>query len=321
MLRRMNKAILILLVLGLLSAGCQQGTSYPTKPIEYVVHSSAGGGTDILARAIADIMSKEKIVAQPMNVVNKSGGASAVATAYVAEKKGDPYFIYNITASQITAQLQGQSKVTLKELTPVVKLLDDVNAVVVSADSPYKTLEDLIAASKTQNISQGGGAITSGENMTGYLIKKATGAKWEFVSFNSGGEAITALLGGHVQVAMPGPSEVMEQLRAGKVRILAVNVDKRLAIWPDVPTLKEKNITTPPGLIRGVMMPGGVSDDAVKYWEGAFGKMRQTAAWKKYLADNGLTDEGWLNSKDFGAYIEKMTPQFDGLMREMGLIK
>lgn len=321
MFRHSTLATLILFIVGLLSLGCQQAASYPTRPVEYVVHASAGGGTDIMARAIADIMSKEKIVSQPLSVVNKTGGSSTVATAYVAEKKGDPYFIYNITSAQLSAQATGQSKINLSELTPVANLVMDSNCIVVRADSPYKTFQDLADAAKSgKKISQGGGSITSTENLTGYLARKGTGANWEFVSYNSGGEALTALLGGHVDLVIPSPAEVTEQVRAGKMRVLLSNSEKRLDIWPEVPTMKELGLSYPTGIIRGVMMPGGVPAETVKFWEDAFQKMRQTDAWKKYIKDGALID-AWMSSKELGEYLPKGITSFVGTLNEMGLLK
>ncbi len=321
MVSRFTVAILALVAMGLMSLGCQQGQSYPSKPVEYVVHAAAGGGTDIMARTIGEIMSKEKIASQTLTVVNKAGGSSAVATAYVAEKKGDPYYIYNITTAQITAQLQGSSKISLSELTPVANLVLDSNCVVVNANSPYKTLAELVEASKSgKKITQGGGSITSSENMQGYLIRKGTGAQWEFVSFNSGGEGITAMLGGHVDMVLPSPAEAVEHVRAGKARILAVNSEKRLEIWPEVPTMKELGIPYVKGMIRGVMMPPGVPADAIKYWEAAFEKMRKTEGWKKYVKEGAL-EEAWMGSAEYGKYLNDASDGFKSTMSEMGLLK
>lgn len=322
MLRHLFLVTLAVLMAGLISSGCQQSQSYPTKPIEYVVHSSSGGGSDIMARTIADIMTKEKIVSQPITVVNKSGGASAVASAYVAEKKGDPYFIYNVTGVHVNTTLTGGTKLTLhNDFTPVVSLVTDVNCVVVNANSPYKTLKDLTDAAKTEKqISQGGASITSTENTTGFAIRKATGAKWEFVPFNSGGEAMTALLGGHVDLVIPSPNEAVEQVRAGKARVLAVSGDKRLDFWPEVPTLTELGIQPAPASFRGIVMPKDVPADAVKYWEDAFGKLRETEGWKKFVKDSALIDI-WMPSKEFAPFLGEISTKYEGIMTEMGLLK
>jgi putative tricarboxylic transport membrane protein len=315
-------AVLALVLISLLAGGCQQAASYPSKAVEYVVHSSPGGGGDIMVRRIVDMMSKEKIISQPLVVVNKPGGSGAVADAFIYEKKGDPYFLYNISGVQMKNPLLGTTKTKLADLTPVVGLVFDVVTVVVNANSPYKTLPELIEASKTsaKPLTQGGGSITSDENITGYLIRKGSGAKWEFASYPSGGEAVTALLGGHVDLGVPSPAEVMEQVRAGSLRPLAVSTEQRMELWPDVPTLKELGLPYRAGTPRGVAMPREMPPDAVKYWEDAFYKLTQTQAWKDYLKEDAWP-EAWMPSKQFGDYMATLSKSYEEVMTEMGIIK
>lgn len=320
MLRRLVSATLAISIAVVVLAGCQQAPSYPTKQIEYVVHSSTGSGTDVLARTISDIMSREKIVPVTMTVSNKSGGSGAVASNYVAEKKADPYVMYNISTVQLATPAQTGAGPYVTDFTAVANFAFDSNCIVVDAKSPYRTMQELIDASKKKPLSQGGGAITSSEAIGGHLIKKSTGAQWEFVSFNSGGEATTALLGGHVDFTNPSPAEVVEQVRAGKVRILAVNSEKRLDIWPDVPTLKELNIGYPTGMIRGLVMPKDVPADVVKFWDSAFTKMRATETWKKYIKDNALF-EAAMGPQEYTTYLANSMKAFEGYITDMGLAK
>ena len=122
-------------------------------------------------------------------------------------------------------------------------------------------------------------------------LQHATGAKWAFVSFPGGGERLAALLGGHVDIMVIEPQEAGEQVRAGKLRVLAQLTETRLSGYPDVPTMKEAGYdvhTTPQ--IRGVVAPPQQPADASAYWEGVFAKLHETASWKKYVADNQLED-------------------------------
>jgi putative tricarboxylic transport membrane protein len=287
-----------------------------------VIHSAAGGGSDIMSRMIADTMAKEKIVSQPITVVNKPGGSSAVATAYVYEKKGNPYYLYTVTTVHVAASLKGDSKIKVQDLTPLVSLAADQESIVVSAKSPHKTLKELIEASKVKGsrMTQAGASLTGSDHRTGFVIKKSTGGDWEFVSYKSGGEALAAVLGGHNNFCVSNPIEVMEQLRAGTVRVLAVTGEKRLDIWPNVPTLKELNIAEPPTGFRAYAMPPGVPREAVTYWEIAFKKFMTTSAWKTYVKENALL-EAWMDSKTFTDYINTAAPKFESVMKEMGLLK
>ncbi len=320
MIRRLIAAVLALSAALVLLAGCQQQASYPNRGIEFVVHSSAGGGQDIMARSIVDIFTKEKMVSQPVTVVNKTGGAGAVASAYIADKKGDAHTLYGVTAVQVLTPLTGASNVFLKDLTPVAGLATDSNVMTVRADSPFKTLKDLVDASKQKPLTHVGGSITSDENTSGFQIKKTLGGQWEFVSYASGGEAVTALLGGHGDFSMSQPMEVAEQIRAGKLRGLAVYSQERIKILPDVPTTKELGIPTLGGTFRGIYMPANVPADAVKYWEDIFGKLVKTDAWKKYLADSALRDT-FTPAKDFQALTDSFAKENEALVNEMGLVK
>ncbi len=266
----------------------------PTRPVEVIVHTGPGGGNDVLARAIANMMEKEKLLAVRMLVVNKPGGNGAVAAAAIAEKKDDPNTIGLITSVWIAGPLTtSEAKITLRDLKPIAQLVREPAVFAVRADSPFRTLKEFIDAAKAKpgTLKQSGGSVTSRDNIVRLSLQHATGAKWAFVSFPGGGERLAALLGGHVDIMVIEPQEAGEQVRAGKLRVLAQLTDTRLPGYPDVPTLKEAGFdvkTTPQ--IRAVVAPPQMPADAQKYWEDLFARLHETASWKKYLADNQLED-------------------------------
>ena len=153
----------------------------PSRQIEAVVHTGPGGGSDLLARAIAEMLQKEKLISQRMQVVNKSGGGSAVAMSYLAEKKGDPHTIGFFTGVWVTNPLTTtEATVTVKDLTPIVRLMLEPAVVAVKADSPYKNMKDFIEAAKKNpnQLRQSGGSVTGRDNLMRLLIQKATGTQW-----------------------------------------------------------------------------------------------------------------------------------------------
>lgn len=173
----------------------------PSKPIEVVVHTGPGGGNDVLARTISNIAEKEKLLPVRLQVVNKPGGNSAVAMAYLAEKKGETHTIALHTSLWfINPIMHAEAKVTMKELTPIARLVMEPAMIVVKADAPYKTLKDFVDAAKAApgNLKQSGGSIGSRDWIVRAQFAKYTGANWAFISFPGGGERIAALLGGHV---------------------------------------------------------------------------------------------------------------------------
>ena len=293
----------------------------PSKQIETVVHTGPGGGSDLLARAIAELLQKEKLVSQRLQVVNKSGGGSAVAMSYLAEKKGETHTIGFFTAVWVTNPLTtAEATVTIKDLTPVVRLVLEPAVIAVKADSPYKNMKDFIDAAKKnpKQLAQSGGSVTSRDNLMRLLIQKATGAQWNFISFPSGGERLSNLLGGHVQIMVIEPQEAGEQIRAGNLRVIASLTEKRLASLPNVPTLKEQGIDVP--LIpqaRGVVAPPGVPREVVQYWEGVFDRFEKTATWKQYLEQNQFED-GYLKGPGLNKFFDDLTIQMRDVLKEAG---
>jgi len=293
----------------------------PTKPIEAVVHTGPGGGSDIFARAIAELMQKEKTISQRMHVVNKSGGGSAVAMAYLAEKKGDTHTIGFFTGVWVTNPLTtAEAKVTINDLTPIVRLVLEPAVVAVKADSPYKSMKDFIDGAKKNpgQLKQSGGSVTGRDNLVRLVTQKATGAKWVYVSFPSGGERIANLLGGHVQMMVIEPQEAGEHIRAGNMRVIAALTEKRLPSFPDVPTLKEQGIDVPViPQARGILAPPGVPKDVVQYWEGVFDRFAKTAGWKQYLEQNQFED-AYLKGPALGKFIDDLTVQMREVLKEAG---
>src|SRR5919109_4402906 len=153
----------------------------PSGPVELVVHTGPGGGSDVLARAMVLMMEKEKLLPVRMQVVNKPGGGGATAAAFLAEKKGETHMIAIFTGVWLTNPLtSNEAKVTLKDLTPVARLLLEPAVIAGKADAPYKTLADFVNAAKQKpgEPKQSGGSITSRDNVVRQQLQKVSGARW-----------------------------------------------------------------------------------------------------------------------------------------------
>jgi putative tricarboxylic transport membrane protein len=294
----------------------------PTRPVEVVVHTGPGGGNDVLARAIAVMVEKEKLLPVRMQVVNKPGGNGNVAMAYAAEKKGDPNMIVFFTANMVTSYLtSAEARFTIRDLTPIARLVLEPAVIAVKSDAPYKTLADFIEAAKKNpgQLKQSGGSITSRDNVVRQLLQKSTGARWAYISFPGGGERIAALLGGHVNLMVIEPEEAGEHIRAGNMRVLAQVSEKRLAAFPNVPTLKEAGFDVPVvPQIRGVVAPPGIPKENVAYWEDLFRRLTRTASWKKYLRDNQFED-GFQGSAELAKSLDSFTDQMRDILKDAGV--
>ncbi|MFN7087200.1 MAG: Bug family tripartite tricarboxylate transporter substrate binding protein [Burkholderiales bacterium] len=294
----------------------------PAKPIEIIVHTGPGGGADVLARFISSLVEKEKLAPVRMQVNNKPGGGGLTAMNYVVEKKGEAHAIAIFTGNWMTNPLtQAEAKVTVKDMTAIARLVLEPAVIVVKADAPFKSMKDFIDAAKKNpgQMKQSGGSITSRDNVVRQLIMKNTGANWAYISFPGGGERIAALLGGHVNMMVIEPQEAGEHIRAGNMRVLAQVAEKRLAGFPDVPTLKEAGIDIPNvPQVRGVVAPPGMPADAVAYYEDLFARMVQTTSWKKYLEDNQFQD-GFTKGAELARFFDEFTDRMRGILREAGV--
>ena len=286
------------------------------------MQTGPGGGNDVLARSIAVIAEKEKLLPVRLLVVNRPGGNGTLAAAYLYEKEGDPNTIGFFTGNWLTNPLVSlEAKVSVHDLTPIARLVLEPAVIAVKADAPYRTMADFIEAAKKNpgQLKQSGGSITSRDNVVRQLLQKNAGARWAFISFPGGGERIAALLGGHVNLMVIEPEEAGEHIRAGNLRLLAQVSEKRLPAYPEVPTLREAGFDVPVvPQIRGVLAPPGIPKANIDYWEDAFRRLSRTASWRKYLEDNQFED-GFLGSAELEKFFDAFTERMRGILKDAGI--
>ena len=297
------------------TAAAQQ---FPTKRVTFVSGVTPGSASDTMARILA-----EKLQAkwgQPVIVENKLGAGGMVGAKYVAQSEPDGHLIMMYASAFTVSPLLQPDLLKPSELQAVATVAT-IPTVLVSQPEKYKTLKDFIAAAKQKpgELKQSGGSITSRDNVVRQLLQQETGARWAYISFPGGGERIAALLGGHVEMMVIEPEEAGQHIRAGNMRVLAQVTEKRLAAFPDVPTLKEAGFDVPVvPQVRGVVAPPGIPADEVAYWEEAFRKLTQTASWKKFLADNQFED-GYQNAAELTKFYDTFTVQMRGILKEAGI--
>ena len=242
--------------------------------------------------------------------------------SYLVGKKGETHTIALFTTAVMIASItQKESQHTLQDLTPIVHLVLEPTVAAVRADAPFKTMKDFAEAAKQKpgQLKQAGGVVTSNDNMFRLLIQKATGAQWSYINLVSGSERVANLLGGHMDLMLDNPDKVTEYVRAGKMRVIASLTEKRLAAFPDVPTIKEQGI--PIAILtqsRGVIAPPAISPDIVSYWENVFARLIKTTIWKKYVEEN-LQETHFLNSKELGGFLAEQTDLLRNVLKEAGV--
>ncbi|MBA4423661.1 MAG: tripartite tricarboxylate transporter substrate binding protein [Syntrophus sp. (in: bacteria)] len=321
-LSKLSVLLLVALYVALGAGNALAAGTYPEKPVTIIVHAGAGGGSDIFARTLASAVEKEKLLPKPLVVENKPGGSGGIAFAYVASKKKDPYFMVTAVTSFMTTPLMGLTPVGLKDFTPIANFAFDEYMLMVKTDSKYKSMKDIVADAKAnpKKITVGGTQLGSSDSICAYLIEKAAGVQFNYVVFNSGGEVNAAVLGGHVDMMVANPGEALELYKAGKVRILGVYAEQRLAGAPDVPTMKEQGINAVYVQNRGLCAPADIPADARKVLEEALLKYTKTETFKKYCKDNMLT-EAWLDGPAFGKFLDEWNAKYAVILKDMNLIK
>jgi putative tricarboxylic transport membrane protein len=287
------------------SAGGDGETFKPKGNVTMVVPYGAGGGSDMSGRSIAAGL-EAVVPGLRINTENRVGGSGAVGYSYFLSKTGDPNYLLPSETALLALPLNTKVGFDYTRFTPIMKVGDDFTLAVVPASSPWTTCADVVNASKSGRVVAGISGVTGLDNVVFTLTEQATGAKFDRVPFESGDELLAALLGNQIQVASLNPGEVVEQLKAGKLKALCAFSEKRYE-YPelkDIPTAKEQGIDVAFAQFRGLIAPGGISDGARKFWIDASRKFIESDKAKQYIASNYLQPNA-LFGDDFTAYLKE----------------
>jgi putative tricarboxylic transport membrane protein len=270
----------------------------PDKPVDIVVGVSPGGAMDRTARMLRDALVAEGLIAEKSTVLNKPGGGHAVGLAYTLRQAGDPNVIQVVNSPIITNKLLGRSPIDYTQFTPIAILFEEQFLFAVKADSPIRDARDLFErvrenpASVSFSVSTGVGTLN---HIAAVQLARAAGAdihKLKTVSFGSAAEGVTAVLGGHVDVAITTPFSLVPFAEAGRLRLIAAASGERLtgAQVKHVPTWKEFGADVEIHGWRAVVGPPGLSPEQVRFWETAIRRVTRTSKWQEEIVRYHLTD-------------------------------
>jgi len=327
MLNKTLMLVSLIFLLPIVSTAVSEGANYPSRPIEIVAPSGAGGGWDTLARTINRSLEIEKLYPQPMSVINKVGGGGAVGLAYMFMKKGDDYELVVYSPPLIINTINKTFTQDYKGLTSLAKLITDYQIFIVNADSPYKTFNDLMAAIKKNPGAvkfAGGSSPGSMDHLAFCKVAQAAGINPKdlvYVAFAGGGEAVTALLGGNVAFVSTGIGEALGQIQAGTVRALAVTSSvRRGGPMKDVPTVKESGVNVEYEVWRGIFGAPGMSKGAQAWWAKTLKTMVATKTWKESLGKLQWVD-AYADAAEFTKFLAAEQKSYQDLMVTLGFAK
>lgn len=296
--------------------------TYPSQSIEFVVHTNPGDSIDLFLRNLGEILTSEGLVSQPIQVVNRVGGSSAVANAYVAGKKGEAYTLISSQPSQITTPLRQGLSFSWRDLTPVANLMYDENTIAVLSDSPYQTIQDWLDAAKAEPnaITHGTPVFGAADYIVANLIQDDQDIELNLLAHEGAAENLTSLLNRSVDSIGANPSELVELQKSGRVRILAVASPQRSPVIPDVPTLKESGIDVEFYSFRGIMLPGEAPQQAIDFWREVIAKAVETDAWRKFVEANNSVAY-YRPGDEFRQILEDNERLYIEIFKGLGVIK
>ncbi len=304
--------------------GFAQAQTYPSKTIEFNAQSSPGGGTDLFMRNITELLRKDKAFSQPLITSNRVGGGGAIAYTYIKSKRGDPHVVMTMaTGGVLNASVRPELDLPLSIFTPLAMFAQDPQVVAVRAESKFQTLKDLLDAGKREpdTIAVGlSGSGTGAGRLAFYLLERATGAKFKYVTFKGGGDAVLATLGGHIETTGENMSEMLPLVESKKMRVLAVVGERRFVQAPDIPTAKDLGFNVVAATGRGFGMPAAVPKEAAAAMEAALKRVHDSPAYKEY-SERNIFEDKYLGSAEFAQYLVVKRLESEEFLRTIGALK
>ena len=305
-------------------AGCGQtgggggGAGWePTQDAVMIVPFEAGGGSDILGRAMASGM--EKVREVNITVENRPSTTGAVGYSYLLEQQGDPHYMLASETTAVALPITTETPWTWEDFTPIGQIAEDATLMIVPQDSEFGSLQDVVDAAKQRRLTAGVVSTTGLDTIVFGLLQERAGIELEYVVFESGGELVTALLGGDILLASLNPSEVIGQIEAGDLKALVAFAEKPYegGELADVPIAKDEGYDVAFTQYRGLFGPGGIPSEARKYWTDALLAWTETDNYDKYIQDNYLISLIRMG-QEFESYLQEYEKTIRKVLGETG---
>jgi tripartite-type tricarboxylate transporter receptor subunit TctC len=317
--------LVALLIVGLALPSIALAQDFPTRPINIVAPFPPGGQADLMARPTAAAM--EKLLKSPVVVVNKTGAAGAVGMAFVANSKPDGYTLLMALSSisvipEADKLFDRKPAYTMDQLIPIALVSADPTILVCRSDRPWKSVKELVedAKKRPDGISYSSSGIYGTLHMAMEMLIHSAGIKLKHVPYGGAAPALTALLGGHVDCMAAGPAVALPQIKAGKLRALAGWGEKRIAVLPDLPTLKELGYDAEFYIWAGMFAPKGTPEPIMKKLRDTVRAAMQEADFKAAM-DKMETPIAYLDAPEFQKFWDKDAKMLADAIKRVGKIE
>ena len=299
--------------------GGEAAADYPTETLDWTIAFGPGGGNDIMARTMVDILQKEDLYPENIEVQNREGGSGATGWGYLFSQSGEGYGVSTTSGSFITTPLQADTGWQPSDFTPVGLFATDDALLLVKGDSPAKDWDSWVDLAKKERLVVGGIGTVNVDFIVSAMLAEQAGYEVEYVPFNEEGQLQTSLLSGAVDAMISNPGSILGQIESGDVRALVSTADERLDALPDVPTDQELGFEGIPSMPRGMILPPDAPAEAQEWWIATMKKVVETPEWASYIEDNYLTEDvRW--GEDFGSFLTETQDQFETILKEQGAL-
>ncbi|MER7112709.1 Bug family tripartite tricarboxylate transporter substrate binding protein [Streptomyces sp. NPDC000229] len=318
----LGAALLVLVGPPLLSTGSGSDTGTQIPGLRFMVPNTPGGGYDITARTAAK-NAEDAGLTHDIEVFNLPGAGGTVGLTRLVGEHGNGRLAMSMGLGVVGAVHTNKTPATLADTTPIARLTEEQDIVVVGKDSPYKTIQDLLAAWRKNpaELPVGGGSSPGGpDHLAPMLMAQAAGIapkSVNYIPFDGGGELLASILGNKVAFGVSGVGEYLDQIKSGELRLLAVTGPERVP-GLDAPTLREAGLDTEFTNWRGIVAPPGLSAAERDKLIGLVTGLHDSKQWRDSLKKNGW-DDAFLAGDEFGTFLDEQNERVDSVLKELGL--
>lgn len=291
----------------------------PDETLDWTIAFGPGGGNDIMARSIIEILNKYDLYPGEISAENRAGGSGAVGWGYLFGQDGNAYGVSTTSGSFVTTPLQADTPWQPEDFTPVALLATDDLVLVVNGDSEINTIAEFIEAAKADPINIGGTGSVNVDFIVPTLFAEKAGFEFDYVSFNSMSEQTTALLSNALDAMVGNPGEILGLIESGDLKPLVFSGQSTPAALEGVPTMGDIGFDIGVSMPRGMILPPNAPVEVQEWWIGTMKQVVETPEWGEYIASNTLTPTV-IYGEEFRTFLKRTKDGFEVVLREVGAI-